>query len=410
MRILFLTDNFPPEVNAPASRTFEHCREWVRAGHQVTVITGAPNFPKGKLFPGYRNRLWQRETLEGIEVVRVWTYITANAGFAKRTLDYLSFMVTGFLAGLFQHRPDVIVGTSPQFFTNCAAWMLSVFRRRPFVFELRDLWPESIKTVGAMQDSMALRLLERLELLLYRRAAVVVAVTESFRRNLVSRGIDPQKITVVLNGVDLSRFQPLARDPELAERLGLAGKFVPGYIGTHGMAHALETILEAAARIRALPEGANVRFVLLGDGARKQALQEIAASRGLNNVLFLDTVPKADVPRYGSLLDVSIIHLRQADNFTQVIPSKLFECMGMGIPVLHGVAGESAEIVEREGVGLTFEPENAGALCEGLLRLQRDRVLYERLKTQCLAAAPRYDRTGRAQEMLAILERVAVTA
>lgn len=410
MRILFLTDNFPPEVNAPASRTFEHCREWVRAGHQVTVITGAPNFPKGKLFPGYRNRLWQRETLEGIEVVRVWTYITANAGFAKRTLDYLSFMVTGFLAGLFQHRPDVIVGTSPQFFTNCAAWMLSVFRRRPFVFELRDLWPESIKTVGAMPDSMALRLLERLELLLYRRAAVVVAVTESFRRNLVSRGIDPQKITVVLNGVDLSRFQPLARDPELAERLGLAGKFVPGYIGTHGMAHALETILEAAARIRALPEGANVRFVLLGDGARKQALQAIAASRGLNNVLFLDTVPKADVPRYGSLLDVSIIHLRQADNFTQVIPSKLFECMGMGIPVLHGVAGESAEIVEREGVGLTFEPENAGALCEGLLRLQRDRVLYERLKTQCLAAAPRYDRTGRAQEMLAILERVAVTA
>ncbi len=410
MRILFLTDNFPPEVNAPASRTFEHCREWVQAGHQVTVITGAPNFPKGKLFPGYRNRLWQRETMEGIQVVRVWTYITANAGFAKRTLDYLSFMVTGFLAGLFQRRPDVIVGTSPQFFTNCAAWLLSVFRRRPFVFELRDLWPESIKTVGAMQDSVALRLLERLELFLYRRAAVVVAVTESFRRNLVSRGIDPRKIAVVLNGVDLSRFQPLARDPELAERLGLAGKFVPGYIGTHGMAHALETILDAAARIKTLPEGANVRFVLLGDGARKQALQEIAASRGLDNVLFLDTVPKADVPRYWSLLDVSIIHLRKADNFTQVIPSKLFECMGMGIPVLHGVAGESAEIVEREGVGLVFEPENAGALCEGLLRLMRDHALYERLKARCLAAAPHYDRTARAREMLAILERVAAMA
>lgn len=406
MRILFLTDNFLPEVNAPASRTFEHCREWVRAGHQVTVITGAPNFPKGKLFPGYRNRLWRSETMEGVEVVRVWTYITANAGFAKRTLDYLSFMVTGFLAGLFQRRPDVIVGTSPQFFTNCAAWMLSVFRWRPFVFELRDLWPESIKTVGAMQDSAALRLLERLELFLYRRAAVVVAVTESFRRNLVLRGIDPKKIAVVLNGVDLSRFQPLERDPELAERLGLAEKFVPGYIGTHGMAHALETILEAAARIRALPGGANVRFVLLGDGARKQALQEIAASRGLDNVLFLETVPKVDVPRYWSLLDVSIIHLRKADNFTQVIPSKLFECMGMGIPVVHGVAGESAEIVEREGVGLAFEPENAGALCDSLLRLQRDRVLYERLKTRCLAAAPRYDRTARAREMLAILERV----
>ncbi|MCA9206239.1 MAG: glycosyltransferase family 4 protein, partial [Planctomycetales bacterium] len=232
MHILFLTDNFPPEVNAPASRTFEHCREWVRVGHRVTVITGAPNFPKGKVFTGYRNRLWQRETMEGIQVVRVWTYITANEGFAKRTLDYLSFMVTGFLAGLIQRRPDVIVGTSPQFFTNCAAWMLSVFRWRPFVFELRDLWPESIKTVGAMKDSALLRLLERLELFLYRRAAVVVAVTESFRHNLVSRGVDPNKIAVVLNGVDLSRFHPLARDLELAERFGLAGKFVLGYIGT----------------------------------------------------------------------------------------------------------------------------------------------------------------------------------
>lgn len=409
MRILFLTDNFPPEVNAPASRTFEHCREWVRAGHRVTVITGAPNFPRGKVFAGYRNRLWQRETMEGIQVVRVWTYITANEGFAKRTLDYLSFMVTGFLAGLAQRRPDVIVGTSPQFFTNCATWMLSVFRRRPFVFELRDLWPESIKTVGAMKDSAILRLLERLELFLYRRAAAVVAVTESFRRNLVSRGIDPDKITVVLNGVDLGRFHPLVRDPELEARFGLTGKFVLGYIGTHGMAHALETILEAAARIKALPEGANVRFVLLGDGARKQALKETAARMGLDTVLFLDTVPKADVPRYWSLLDISIIHLRKADNFTQVIPSKLFECMGMGIPVLHGVAGESAQIVEREGVGLVFEPENVGALCDELLRLRQDRGLYEQLKARCLAAAPRYDRIGLAREMLAVLERVAAS-
>jgi len=406
VNILFLTDNFPPEVNAPASRTFEHCRAWVQAGHRVTVITGAPNFPQGKVFAGYRNRLWQRETMDGIEVVRVWTYITANAGFAKRTLDYLSFMVTSFLAGLVQRRPDVIVGTSPQFFTNCAAWMLSVFRWRPFVFELRDLWPESIKTVGAMQDSAALRLMERLELFLYRRAAAVVAVTESFRRNLIARGIDGAKIHVITNGVDLTRFQPMARDAELVGRLGLTDRFIAGYIGTHGMAHALETVLEAAALMRQHPQGANVRFVLLGDGAQKQALKARAQRMALDNVLFLDTVPKAEVPRYWSLLDVSIIHLRKADNFTQVIPSKLFECMGMGIPVLHGVAGESAEIVKREGVGLTFEPENVQALCEGLLRLAQDRALYADLRAHCLAAAPRYERTALAHRMLTILEQV----
>ncbi len=406
MRILFLTDNFPPEVNAPASRTFEHCREWVKAGHQVTVITGAPNFPTGKVFPGYRNRLWQRETMDGIEVVRVWTYIAANAGVAKRTLDYLSFMVFGFLAGLAQRRPDVIVGTSPQFFTNCAAWMLSVFRWRPFIFELRDLWPESIKTVGAMQDSAALRLLERLELFLYRRAAAVVAVTESFRRNLIARGINGDQIAVITNGVDLSRFQPMPRDPELAGQLGLTGKFVAGYIGTHGMAHALETLLEAAQRIAALPTSPEVHFVLLGDGARKSALKATAEQMGLKNVTFLDTVPKAEVPRYWSLLDVSIIHLRKSDNFTQVIPSKLFECMGMGIPVLHGVAGESADIVEREDIGLVFEPENVEALGDGLLRLAGDQVRYQQLRANALEAAPRYNRITLARKMLNILENI----
>ena len=457
MHILFLSDNFPPEVNAPASRTFEHCREWVRAGHAVTVITTAPNFPKGVVFPGYRNRLWQWEELEGIRVLRVLTYITANAGFAKRTLDYLSFMVSGFVAGLVVRRPAVIVGTSPQFFTNCAAWMLAVFRWRPFVFELRDLWPESIKTVGAMEDSAALRALERLELFLYRRAAAVVAVTAAFRRNLIGRGIDGDKIQVATNGVDLSRFQPQPADLALRDELGIPREaFVAGYIGTHGLAHALETVLEAARFIQSDTQGTlgggspmassppplptaetqrredpapssssgpqplgdggasspavPIHFILLGDGARKQALQAQASAMGLTNVRFLDTVPKAEVPRYWSLLDVAIIHLRKADNFTQVIPSKLFECMGMGIPVLHGVAGESAGIVEREAVGLVFEPENAPALAEGVRRLARDQALYQRLRDNCLAAAPRYDRAALAQRMLGVLEAVAAKA
>ncbi|KAF0281239.1 glycosyltransferase family 4 protein [Spiribacter roseus] len=410
MHILFLTDNFPPEVNAPASRTFEHCREWVRQGHKVTVVTTAPNFPKGEVFDGYRNRLWQWETIEGIRVLRVWTYITANAGFLKRTLDYLSFMVTGFLAALFVRRIDVVIGTSPQFFTNCAAWLLSAIRRRPFVFELRDLWPESIKTVGAMEDNWVIRLLERLELFLYRRADVVIAVTHSFRRNLIERGIDQNKIHVVTNGVDLSRFHPMARDGELAQSLGLEGAFVAGYIGTHGMAHSLETLLDAAAALQARkddPVASRIRLVLLGDGARKAGLKARAAEMDLRNVVFLDTVPKDEVPRYWSLLDVSIIHLRRDPNFTQVIPSKLFECMAMGIPVLHGVEGESAEIVELEAVGQTFEPENADALVEGLLSLARDNDRYDRHRAACLEAAPKYDRRRLANDMLEVIEAVA---
>lgn len=401
MHILFLTDNFPPEVNAPASRTFEHCREWVKAGHRVTVITCAPNFPKGQVFDDYENRLFQRETMSGIEVIRVWSYITANEGFLRRVLDYLSFMVSAMIAGPWVRDVDLVVGTSPQFFTICAAYVVSVLKRVPFVFELRDLWPESIKAVGAMKDSVAIRMLERLEMFLYRRSATIVSVTESFKRVLVRRGIAAEKIEVVTNGVDISQFQPRKKDVELTRSLGLEGKFVAGYIGTHGMAHGLETLLDAAERLR----GQGFAFLFLGDGARKATLMEMARQRALDNVVFVDSVPKADVPRYWSLLDVSIIHLRKTELFTTVIPSKLFECMGMGIPVLHGVEGESADIVRSCDVGMPFEPENAEQLCAALNRCRSHPTELQRFRTNCIEGAVRFDRIFLANRMLEVLER-----
>lgn len=406
MHILFLSDNFPPEVNAPASRTFEHCREWVKAGHQVTVISCVPNFPKGRVYAGYRNRLWQAEIIEGIRLIRVWSYITANEGFVKRILDYQSFMVAATLAGLLVQRVDVVVGTSPQFFTVCAAWVLSVFKRIPFVFELRDLWPESIKAVGAMQDSTAIRWLEKLELFLYRKARLIVTVTHAFRDKLIRRGIDGNKISVVTNGVDMARFKPMPRDPFLVQQLGLEGKFVGGYVGTHGLAHHLETVLDAAEIFISEGLGQDFHFILLGDGARKPALQDQAHRRRLQNVTFVDTVPKDEVARYWSLLDVSIIHLRKTELFTTVIPSKLFECMGMGLPVLHGVAGESAEMVRAENVGIVFEPENAEELVAQMKALRNDRPRYEKYRANGLAAARKYDRTALAMEMLALLDKL----
>ena len=407
MHILFLTDNFPPEVNAPASRTHEHCRLWVQAGHQVTVITCAPNFPTGKVFQGYRNAWRQEETVDGIRVIRVWSYITANEGFARRVLDYMSFMATAIWASLAVRGVDVVVGTSPQFFTACAARVVGTLKRRPWVFELRDLWPESIKAVGVMRESAVIRWLECLELHLYRHAAAVVSVTESFKRTLMRRGIDGGKIEVVTNGVDISRFSPRPKDDELTRQLGFERCFIAGYIGTHGMAHALHTLLDAAERLRTIPDGRDVRLLLLGDGARKAELKADAARRGLDNVVFVDTVPKEMVARYWSLLDVSIIHLRRTELFTTVIPSKLFECMGMGIPVLHGVAGESADIVRRESCGDVFEPENADALVKGLLALRRDTARMTHYRQACLSGASNYDRRILGLRLLDILERVA---
>lgn len=401
MHILFLTDNFPPEVNAPASRTFEHCREWVKEGHQVTIITCAPNFPSGKVFAGYKNKLWQTEEVEGIRVIRVWSYITANAGFIKRILDYISFMPPAVLASFFVRKVDLVIGTSPQFFTVCAAYVVSLFKRIPFVFELRDIWPESIKAVGAMNDSIIIRILEKIELFLYRKADLIVSVTHAFKKTLVERGIDGQKIHIITNGVDISRFCKAEKDSTLVDQLGLQNKFVAGYVGTHGMAHHLETILQAA--VIAQEKNKDIKFLMLGNGARKQELVDLAKNMKLDNIIFIDSVAKEDVARYWSLLDVSIIHLKKIELFTSVIPSKLFECMAMGIPVLHGVQGESAKIVADNKVGYIFEPENEKQLYELLVELKQNKTVYQGFHEAGLKAAIKYDRSVLAENFLQLL-------
>ncbi|MBP0438570.1 glycosyltransferase family 4 protein [Tianweitania sediminis] len=403
MHILFLSDNFVPEVNAPASRTYEHCREWVAAGHQVTVITGVPNFPRGIVYPGYRNKLWQSETISGIRVVRVGTLIFANEGFLWRTLDYLSFMLSAAIAACFVRRVDVVVGTSPQFFTACAAWLVGAVRRLHFVMEVRDLWPESIRAVGAMKSTWLLALMEKVELFLYRRAALIVTVTRATKRILAARGIDADKITVVTNGADLRRFQPMPKDPQLSAQMRLSDTFVVGYIGTHGLAHGLDALIDTARLLR--ERGANdIRILMLGDGAEKRTLQARAADEGLSNLLFLDSVPKDQVARFWSLLDLSVIHLRRDPLFEAVIPSKLFEAMAMGIPTLLGVRGEAADIVARHGVGLPVPPEDPAALAAAILALKNDPQGRARMRVNCTAAIRNYTRPVLARLMLLAIE------
>ncbi len=402
MHILFLSDNFPPETNAPATRLVEHARVWVRSGHRVTVVTCAPNFPEGRVYAGYSNRWHQRETIDGIEVVRVKTYIAPNRGFARRVLDQLSFMASGSIAALFVARPDVVVATSPQFFAALGGWFVAALRRAPFVFELRDLWPESIAAVGALRQSALLRELERLELFLYRRASAVVAVTEAFRANLIARGIDAAKIVVVRNGVDLSRYAPQARDVEFARRFGVEDKFVIGYLGTHGMAHALPRVLEAANLLRRRHD---LHFLFIGAGAARDALIARARELALDNVSFHASVPKDDMPRAWSLCDVALIHLKDEPVFATVIPSKLFECFGMGVPVLFaGPEGEAAAIVRATGSGLAVPAEDPAALAAAITQLADDRVALQSMAAASRRAASACDRGQLAQVMLAALE------
>jgi colanic acid biosynthesis glycosyl transferase WcaI len=405
MRILFLSDNFPPETNAPASRTLEHAKRWVQAGHEVTVVTCAPNFPDGVVHPGYRNRWRQVESIEGIRVVRVKTFISANEGFLLRTLDYMSFMFTSVIAGLFEKRPDVLVATSPQFFCACGGWLLSAVRRLPFVFELRDLWPATILAVGAMRRGLLIRMLERLELFLYRRADRIVSVTEAFKTDLVSRGIPADKIDVVTNGADLSRFRPVPRDHAWAKELGLEGKFVAGYIGTHGMTHGLSSILDAAKRLEPHPD---IALTLVGTGAEKAALQRQAQERGLTNVAFLPQMPKDRMPAVWSLCDVALIPLKNRDVFRTVIPSKLFEAMAMGVPIIMSIPrGEATGILEHCAAGLVLEPEDSQALADAILEIKANHHRRAQFAANGLRSVEEYSRDRKAADMLETLLGVA---
>jgi hypothetical protein len=282
----------------------------------------------------------------------------------------MSFMVTGFLASLFLPRPNVIVSTSPQFFTACAAWVLSVFKWRPYVFELRDLWPDSIIAVGAMQDSAAIRVLRRLEYFLYRRAARIVSVTHSFKKVLAGNGIAEEKIAVVRNGADLAGFTPGPKPEDLVARHGLHNKFVAAYIGTLGMAHGLGTVLETAERMKARKD---VAFLLLGDGAEREALERQARARGLDNVIFAGSVGKADVVRYWRLADAALVLLRDRPVFRHVLPSKMFEAMATQTPIVLGILGESAQLLQAAGAGIGIQPESAEALEKAILQLAGNR-------------------------------------
>lgn len=405
MRILFLSHYFPPEVNAPASRTFEHCRAWTASGHRVTVVTCAPNHPRGIVYEGYRNRLWSRERHGDIDVIRLWTTLAANERFFWRSLNYLSFLFSCVVAAPFLPGADVVVTTSPQFFNGLAGYPVSWFKRARWVLEIRDLWPESIVAVGGLKRGAIVRWLERLEFFAYRHADLIVTVTDSFKRYVVAKGITAAKIEVIKNGADLNLYRPGTGDASLVHELGLAGKFVASYFGTHGMAHHLETILDAAHLLRARTD---IVFLMAGDGAERNRLEELQRSRGLTNVQILGQQPKSRLPSLWDLSSASIVHLRASPVFTTVIPSKIFESLAMEKPVLLGVEGEAADLIRDSGGGVCFKPESADQLAGAVLSLAADReaagAMGKRGREYVVA---HFDRERLARRFQSLLEELA---
>ncbi len=404
MKILFLSHYFPPEVNAPATRTYDHCRQWVNMGHQVTVITCIPHHPRGLAYPGYKNGLLQTEYKDGIKIIRVFTYITANEAFLRRTTSYIIYMIMAILVAPFLPKADVVISTSPQFFNGLGGYFVSRIKRCPWVLEIRDLWPESIVAVGAIKNRNLIRMLESIERFMYRKADFLVPVTNAFKQHILARGGRNECIEVLRNGVDLNLFSARQADDTYADSIGVKGKFVASYVGTHGLAHGLNVVVEAAELLRLRRD---IVFLMVGEGAERQRLSREIAERQLSNVLMLGQLPKEDMPRLWSVSTVSLVLLRKLDLFLTVIPSKIFESMAMKKPIIIGVDGESKEIIREAGAGIAIEPENAEELAAAIIQLADSPALCQQYGDQGNRyVAAHFDRTVLAQQFETLLKRL----
>ncbi len=367
MRIAYFSHYFTPEIGAPSARIHDFARQWLSMGHEVQVITCFPNHPTGRLYPGYQSGLRMHEDIDGIQVYRNWTYITPNKGLLKKTIGHVSFWPSASI--LTNHRlakPDIAIGTSPTFFAAMSAAALSRRRRIPFVMEVRDLWPAIFVELGVLRNRILIRCLEKWELALYGRAAHIVTVTESFRTSLISRGIRSEKVSTVLNGADVDFWRPAEAKPGLRSRLGLEDKFVVTYLGAHGISHALGKILDSA---RLLSDQSRIRFLFVGEGAEKESLVRQANEEQLPNVQFLDPAGKDAVRDYYALSDVCLVPLRAIPLFETFIPSKMFEIMATGRPMIASVRGEAAEILKQSGAAVIVEPEDSRAIADAVRHL-----------------------------------------
>ncbi len=381
MKILYISQYFPPEMGAPAARAAELSRHWASLGHDVTVLTGFPNHPTGVVPPEYRGQfrhLVGHECIDDVNVVRTWLLPFPNRRAYERILNYSSFCVSAASTGLFLLSPDVVIASSPQLLVGLSGWWLARWKRVPFVFEVRDLWPESLAAVGmGGNNSMLHKTLAKIAGFLYRRADRLVVVAPAFEDYLVEHWRVPrEKISVVENGVETQLFSPDAGS-DLRREISAEGKFVIAYIGTMGMAHGLETVIAAAAQLQ--DTNPEILVMMLGEGAEKEHIVALARERGLNNLRFVDQQPREKIPAYICASDVCLVPLKKSDVFKTVIPTKMLEFMSCARPVILGVDGQARTILEEAHAGLAVEPENSDALANAVRYLAANREVASEL-------------------------------
>ena len=415
MNLLYISQYFPPEMGAPAARASELARHWADAGHQVSILTGFPNHPTGVVPAEWRSRLRRlmyHQKVGQVDVYRTWLWPLPNRKAHERIRNYASFCVSAALRGITIPRPDVIIASSPQLLVGLAGWWLAFTRQIPFVFEVRDLWPESLGAVGvAGERSLLHHALARIAGFLYRRADRIVVVTSAFKDYLIHHWRVPAlKIDIVENGVETDLFAP---DSVAAagrrKELNAESRFLVSYIGTLGMAHGLETLLDAAATLQS--KAPHVLFLLVGEGSEKERIKSLAQSRGLANVRFLDQQPREKIPSFISASDLCLVLLKKTDVFKTVIPTKMLEYMSCARPVILGVEGQARQILEDAGAGLAIEPENAAAIAAAIIQLDHNRELAKTLGEQGRSyILQNFSRASTAEKYITVMRDITSTS
>ena len=411
MKILYLSQYFPPEMGAPAARVSELSRHWAKAGHDVTVLTGFPHYPSGVVPQEYRAKLRHlimREDLDGVRVERTWLATLPNRRTWERVLNYTSFTVSAALRGSFLDSPDVVIATSPQLLECLAGLWIATLRRVPFVFEVRDLWPESL-TLDANSglNLMVRTVLSKISYFLYRRSSHIVVVTPAFKKYLIEHyNVAPEKISIVMHGVEPDVFTPSGETDSVVEEFQLGGRFVVSFIGVLGNAHGLRTVAYAAARLQETrPE---VLLLLVGEGADKSSVEALAATMGLKNLLIIGQQPRSKIPALIRASSVCLVLLKKSQVFKTVIPTKLLEFMACGRPVILGVEGQARELVEKADCGVCVPPEDSASLAGAIEQLYSDPELRERLGGNGRDYVVRHlSREQTARDYITVLQRVA---
>jgi len=364
MRILILTQHYPPE---PFPRPADLAQWLVRRGHHVVVITGFPYYPTGTLFPGTKMRIWSREVVEGVSILRLPLYLDHSRSPVRRALNYGSFSLsTAILGPLLSGSIDAIYVEHPSTLFALSAWLVSRLRRVPFVYMVDDIWPDSVQASGMLRHRELLAGIELLEQFVYKRAGAITVISQGNRDRLVSKGVPECKVHFVPHYANEEIYEPVIPDPILREKLGVTRRFTIVFAGHIGMAQGLDVVLSAAEMLVDLPE---VMFLIVGEGPDRSRLQDLARTRRVNNVRFIGRRPAEEMPYLFALADGLLVHLRDAPTFRLTIPSKTIAYMACGRPVIMAVEGDAAELIRSTGAGLTCLPENPEELAHAVRKL-----------------------------------------